>query len=249
MSIGKGAAPATEIAAADGAAARPGPDPSTLPCPCNLVFLGPPGAGKGTVTDLLCAQLDIPHISTGEMFRRAINAGSELGRQVAQIIRQGRLVPDQVTVRLVRERLAAADVQRGYLLDGFPRTLDQAQALGDLGPVTAAIDLVVSDDEIVRRLTGRRVCAWDGETYHLENRPPRLPDVCDRCGRPLIQRDDDQPEAIRHRLQVYQRQTAPLTRFYRERGLLHGVDGSPAPERVRDSILDLLPTLPAAAPA
>lgn len=219
------------------------PARAAIPQPCNLLFLGPPGAGKGTVTDLLSTHLDIPHISTGDMFRAAIRAGNDLGKRVAKIIRQGALVPDELTVRLIQQRLAAADVERGYLLDGFPRTLEQAAALGRLSRVTAAINLVVSETEIVRRLTGRRVCAWDGETFHLENRPPRAADVCDRCGRPLIQRDDDQPAAIRRRLRVYQLQTAPLTAFYRARALLHDLDGSPAPEHVRDAILTLLPTL------
>ena len=182
----------------------------------NLVLLGPPGAGKGTVAELLSTRLGIPHISSGEMFRAAIGAGTRLGKQVAATIRRGALVSDQVTVELISERLAAADARRGYLLDGFPRTIPQAEALQALGDVNAAINLAVSDDLAVLRISGRRVCTG---------------------GRPLVQRDDDRPAAVRHRLQVYQRQTAPLVEFYAKRGLLLGVDGSLPAVQIRDHIL------------
>ena len=203
----------------------------------NLVLLGPPGAGKGTVAELLSTRLGIPHISSGDMFRAAIGAGTKLGKQVAATIRRGALVSDQVTVELIRERLAAVDARRGYLLDGFPRTIPQAEALHALGDVNAAINLAVSDDLAVLRISGRRVCTGDGEIYHLANRPPRVAGVCDRCGRPLVQRDDDRPAAVRHRLQVYHRQTAPLVEFYATRGLLLGVDGSLPAVQIRDHIL------------
>ena len=203
----------------------------------NLVLLGPPGAGKGTVAELLSTRLGIPHISSGDMFRAAIGAGSRLGKQVAATIRRGALVSDQLTVELIRERLAVADARRGYLLDGFPRTIPQAEALQALGDVNAAISLAVSDDLAVLRISGRRVCTSDGEIYHLANRPPRVAGVCDRCGGPLLQRDDDRPAAVRHRLQVYHRQTAPLVEFYAERGLLLGVAGSLPATQIRDHIL------------
>jgi adenylate kinase len=203
----------------------------------NLVLLGPPGAGKGTLAELLGARLGIPHISSGDMFRAAIAAGTALGRQVAATIKRGELVSDQLTVALIAERLAADDARRGYLLDGFPRTIAQAEALQEISNVSAAIDLDVSDDLAVLRISGRRVCNADGEIYHLGNRPPREAGVCDRCGRALIQRDDDRPAAVRHRLQVYHRQTAPLVAFYAERGLLLAVDGSPPAMQIRDHIL------------
>ena len=208
--------------------------------PCNLVLLGPPGAGKGTVAELLGARLGVPHISSGDMFRAAIGARTALGRQVAATIRRGELVSDQVTVALIRERLAADDSRGGYLLDGFPRTIAQAEALQTLSTLSAVINLAVSDDLAVLRISGRRVCTNDQEIYHVANRPPRVAGVCDRCGRPLIQRDDDRPAAVRHRLQVYQRQTAPLVEFYADRGLLLGVDGSPPAVQVRDQVLSRL---------
>ena len=210
--------------------------------PSNLVLLGPPGAGKGTVAELLSTRLGIPHISSGDMFRAAIGAGTKLGREVAATIRRGELVSDQVTVALIRERLAAADAGSGYLLDGFPRTIAQAEALHALSDVSAVINLDVPDDLAVLRISGRRVCNADGEIYHLANRPPRVPGVCDRCGRALTQRDDDRPAAVRHRLQVYQRQTAPLVEFYADRRLLVGIDGTLPAVRVRDQILSRLRT-------
>lgn len=203
----------------------------------NLILLGPPGAGKGTIAELLSARMGIPHISSGDMFRAAISAGTELGRQVAATIKRGALVSDQVTVSLICERLAADDTRHGYLLDGFPRTTAQAEALQAFGEVSSVINLSVSDDLAVLRISGRRVCNGDGEIYHLANRPPRVAGVCDRCGRTLIQRDDDRPAAVRHRLQVYHRQTAPLVDFYTRRRLLFGVDGSLPAGQIRDHIL------------
>ena len=210
--------------------------------PSNLVLLGPPGAGKGTVAELLSTRLGIPHISSGDMFRAAIGAGTRLGREVAATIKRGELVADQVTVALIRERLAAKDAGRGYLLDGFPRTIAQAGALQAFSDVSAVINLDVSDDLAVLRISGRRVCTADGEIYHLANRPPRVAGTCDRCGRALIQRDDDRPSAVRHRLKVYQRQTAPLVDFYANRRLLVGIDGTPPALQVRDQILSRLRT-------
>ena len=216
------------------------PRPAAAATACNLLVLGPPGAGKGTLAELLCARLAIPHVSTGDMFRAAISAGTELGSKVAATINRGSLVADDLTVGLIRERLAADDVRAGYLLDGFPRTVAQADALARISSVRAAINLEVAAELAVRRISGRRVCLRDGEIFHLENHPPRLAGHCDRCGSHLIQRPDDRPAAVRHRLQVYVEQTAPLVSFYRARGLLLRVDGSGEPEQVRDHILSRL---------
>ena len=216
---------------------------------CNLLVLGPPGAGKGTLAELLCARLGILHVSTGDMFRAAISAGTELGKRVAATIKRGALVSDELTVGLIRERLAADDMQGGYLLDGFPRTVAQAVALEQISTVHAAISLEVGDDLAVRRISGRRVCIRDREIFHLEHHPPRVAGLCDRCGGPLIQRDDDRPAAVRHRLQVYGEQTAPLVEFYRDRGLLVRVDGSMAPQQVRDHLLTYLRVAAQPAPA
>lgn len=226
---------------------EPAPRPEVAAPACNLLVLGPPGAGKGTVAELLCADLAIPHVSTGDMFRAAISAGTELGRQVAETIDRGSLVADELTVDLIRERLAAADVRAGYLLDGFPRTVSQAVALERISSVRAAITLEVTAELAVRRISGRRVCLRDGEIFHLENHPPSAAGRCDRCGSRLIQRGDDRPAAVRRRLQVYVEQTAPLVAFYRARGLLLPVDGSMVPEQVRDHILAHLQRAPEAA--
>ena len=206
----------------------------------HLLVLGPPGAGKGTLAELLCARLGIAHVSTGDMFRAAMSAGTDLGRQVAATINRGALVSDELTVGLVRERLTADDTRTGYLLDGFPRTVAQAVALERISTVHAAINLEVADDLVVRRISGRRVCLRDGEIFHLEHHPPREAGLCDRCGCPLIQRDDDRPAAVRHRLQVYADETAPLVELYRDRGLLHRIDGSLTPVQVRDQVLTRL---------
>ena len=203
----------------------------------HLLVLGPPGAGKGTLAELLCDRLEIAHVSTGDMFRAAMSAGTDLGKRVAATINRGALVSDELTVGLVRERLAADDMQAGYLLDGFPRTVAQAVALERISTVHAAINLEIADDLAVRRISGRRVCLRDGEIFHLEHHPPRVTGKCDRCGYALIQRDDDLPGAVRHRLHVYAQQTAPLVEFYRDRGLLFRVDGSMAPAQVRDHVL------------
>ncbi len=216
----------------------------TAAAPCNLVLLGPPGAGKGTLAELLSCRMGIPHISSGDMFRAAIEAGTELGMQVAATINHGSLVADHVTVALIRTRLAADDVRRGYLLDGFPRTIAQAEALQQLSAVRAVVNLHVSDDLAALRISGRRVCTNDGEIFHLDNYPPRIPGICDRCGSALMQRDDDRPAAVRRRLEVYQWQSSPLVEFYRDRGLLLSVDGSQLPERVCDQILDILSVQP-----
>ncbi|MBI2080879.1 MAG: adenylate kinase [candidate division NC10 bacterium] len=196
----------------------------------RLILLGPPGAGKGTQAQRLTEKLGIPQVSTGDMLRAAVAAGTPLGREAKAYMDRGALVPDGVVIGIIRERLKAPDCARGYILDGFPRTVAQAEALGEtleaMGtPLTAVLSLTVDPEELVRRLAGRRSCGSCGAAYHLDTAPPRRPGRCDRCGGELFQREDDREETIRKRLAVYRDQTAPLVVYYRGRGLLKEVDG------------------------
>lgn len=196
----------------------------------RVVFLGPPGAGKGTQAATLCEEEGIVHVSTGDMFRQAVREGTPLGREVARYLEAGQLVPDQVTIALVRERLSRDDCRQGFLLDGFPRTVPQAQALdgmlAELGaPLDCAVNLRVHDEELVRRLFGRRVCRECKKNYNVYLHPPREAGRCDACGGELDQRSDDREETVRERLQVYHAQTAPLVEYYRHQGKLLDVDG------------------------
>lgn len=196
----------------------------------RLILLGPPGAGKGTQAQRLTDRLGIPQVSTGDILRTAVAGGTPLGREAKGYMDQGALVPDGVVIGIIRERLAAPDCAEGYILDGFPRTAAQAEALGEtlraLGtPLTAVLSLTVDPEELVRRLSGRRSCGSCGAAYHLTTAPPRRAGVCDRCGGALLQREDDREETIRKRLAVYREQTAPLVAYYRGRGLLKEVDG------------------------
>jgi adenylate kinase len=196
----------------------------------NLIFLGPPGAGKGTLAGLVAKELGIPQISTGDIFRDAIKRETELGKQVKAIVGRGDLVPDELTVSLVRERLARPDTAKGYILDGFPRTIPQAEALEGFQKLDAVVNFVIGDDVVVLRLTGREVCRSCGAIYHVRNMPSKVKGVCDRCGGATYTRDDDKLESITNRLEVYKQQTEPLIAFYRERGLLRDVDSSTTPE-------------------
>jgi adenylate kinase len=192
-----------------------------------VVLMGPPGAGKGTQAERLASQLALAHVASGDLFREAIAAGSPLGR----------LVPDEIVVQMVLERLKQPDCARGVILDGFPRTVAQAEALeqalqAEGKQVDLVVELVVPEAVILERLTGRRTCRHCQAPYHVRFNPPTQPGLCDRCGEPLEQREDDREETVRHRLEVYQRQTAPLRAFYAERGLLHEVDGTGEVEEV-----------------
>lgn len=207
----------------------------------RLVFLGPPGAGKGTQARELAREWQVPQVATGDMLREAMAAGTPIGREAKQYYDRGELVPDDVIVRMIGERLAEPDATRGFLLDGFPRNLAQAEALSrllkDLGQtIDAVVYFDVSEPELLRRLTGRRVCRQCGATYHLVSAPPARPDVCDRCGGALYQRPDDSEETVRNRLGVYTRQTAPLLDYYRGRGLLVTVNGEGSIDAIRDAI-------------
>jgi adenylate kinase len=198
----------------------------------NLIFLGPPGAGKGTIAARLAEAESIPHISTGDMFRTAMANGTELGRKAKAIMEAGDLVPDELTIAMVKERLSEPDAQNGYILDGFPRTIPQAEALDGFATIEKAVRFVLEEEQLVRRLSGRRVHKGSGRTYHVEFNPPREPGKDDVTGEPLIQRDDDKEEAIRNRLKVYKDQTAPLVDYYEKKGILVSIDSSPAPDQV-----------------
>jgi adenylate kinase len=207
----------------------------------RLVFLGPPGAGKGTQARELAREWSVPHIATGDMLREAVAAGTPLGRQARDFMDRGALVPDEVIVGLIAERLAQADAGHGFILDGFPRTIPQAEALDrllkDLGQqLDRVIFFEVPEDELLRRLTGRRSCPTCQSTYHLVSAPPRQPDRCDKCGSTLVQRPDDREQTVRHRLKVYGDQTAVLLDHYRSRSALTSVSGQGAIDAIRAAI-------------
>ncbi len=208
----------------------------------NLVFLGPPGAGKGTIAAKAKDALNIVHISTGDLFRSNIKNETELGKVVKEILAKGDLVPDEVTVNMVKARLEEDDLKEkaGYILDGFPRTVAQADALETFSKLDAVINFVLSEEEILKRLSGRRVCKSTGRTYHIIYNPPKVEGRDDETGEELIQRDDDKEEAILNRLQVYQKSTAPLIEYYRQKGLLVDIDASKSPDEVLQSLLKVL---------
>jgi adenylate kinase len=214
----------------------------------NLVLLGPPGAGKGTQAERLVTDFDLPYYATGNILRAAIEDESELGREAKEYVDRGDLVPDELICRVIEERLDSGEADDGFLLDGFPRTIGQAEmlerALDDRGrSLTAVLLIEVSDDEVVRRLSGRRTCVKTGHVYHVEFDPPKNEGICDQDGSRLIQRDDDKPETIRNRLAVYHQQTEPLIAWYEDKGLLRRFDGSRTPEDVHAHIRATLATL------
>ena len=192
----------------------------------NLVFLGPPGAGKGTIAQEAKDFYGIPHISTGDLFRAAIHNETELGKKVKAILAAGDLVPDEVTIEMVKERLAEADAKAGFILDGFPRTIPQAEALAGIVELDHVINFTIEKEQVIRRLSGRRVAKQSGRVYHLIYNPPKVEGICDVSGEPLIQRDDDKEEAIMNRLDVYDAQTAPLIDYYEGTGKLRNIDAS-----------------------
>ena len=204
----------------------------------NICFLGPPGAGKGTQAQIVCQRLGIPQVSTGDMLRAAIAAGTEMGRKAKEYMDQGQLVPDEVVIGIVKERLADADCQKGYILDGFPRTVEQAKALSTFAKIDVAINLDVPDDVLVKRLSGRRVCPLCGAPYHVDRLNGET--VCRADGTPLIQRDDDKAETVLNRLKVYHQKTAPLIDHYREAGLLKNIGGGLSLEEISEEIFRTL---------
>ncbi len=214
----------------------------------NLILIGPPGAGKGTQADRLRSEFELPHISTGEILRQAVAEQTELGELAASYMDAGNLVPDDVMIGVLLETIGRSETRDGFLLDGFPRTIPQAEALAmDLQKVerklTGVLLLEVDDEEIVRRVSGRRVNPASGRVYHVDFDPPQVEGLDDVDGTPLVQREDDKPETIRNRLAVYHEQTAPLVGYYEELGLLHRFDGSASPTEVFDHIRATIATL------
>jgi adenylate kinase len=211
----------------------------------RLVLVGPPGAGKGTQAQFIASHFAVPKISTGDIFRTNVSDGTDLGLEARKYMDAGDLVPDEVTIGMVKERLSHDDTSEGFLLDGFPRTVQQAVVLDDMLAVHAVgldvvLELVVDDEEVVRRLSGRRTCRRCGHVWHLDFDPPATEGVCDRCGGELFQRDDDSELTIRHRLEVYADQTSPLIGYYGDRGLLSGVDATGPVEDVTERAINAL---------
>ncbi len=207
----------------------------------KLIFLGPPGAGKGTLAALVAGLYKIPHISTGEIFRAAIREKTPLGLKVQAIIDAGQLVSDDITIELVRERLAKSDAASGFILDGFPRTIPQAEALSAIVQVDAAVNFDIADKDVVARLSGRRVCKNCSQNYHIEYMKPKAEGICDKCGGELFIREDDKIESITKRLEVYRAQTAPLINHYRDLSKLVDIDAKPDSGVVLESFQKIFP--------
>lgn len=197
----------------------------------KIIILGAPGAGKGTQADLIVEKYNIPHISTGDIFRSNIKSGTELGKKAKQYMDKGLLVPDDLVCDLVIDELQKENCKNGYILDGFPRTIPQAEALDEglkklNNKIDVAINIDVPDDEIIERMSGRRACLACGSTYNVDYRPPKKEGICDKCGEKLVLRDDDKPETVKKRLAVYHDQTEPLVSYYKKEKILHNIDGT-----------------------
>ena len=211
----------------------------------KIIMLGAPGAGKGTQAKKIAEKYGVPHVSTGDIFRANIKNGTQLGMEAKKYMDQGLLVPDELTVRILLDRVAQDDCKNGYVLDGFPRTIPQAEVLDEaltkLGDkIDYAIDVNVPDENIIRRMSGRRACLTCGATYHIEHIPPKQEGICDKCGSELVLRDDDKPETVKNRLAVYHEQTQPLIDFYEKKGVLKTVDGTLPMEEVFAAITAIL---------
>ena len=207
----------------------------------SVVLLGAPGSGKGTLAIKLKNTWNVPHISTGDMFREAVKENSPMGQKASEYMKNGQLVPDDITIGIVEERFSKSDVKKGFILDGFPRTIKQAQALDEILAkneikLSSVILLNVDEKKIVKRITGRRTCSKCGSIYHVENMPPKMPNVCDKCGSALTQRKDDTEEVVKERLIAYNEQTAPLINFYKKTNILAEVDASSSPEYMVEQV-------------
>jgi adenylate kinase len=192
----------------------------------NIIFLGAPGVGKGTYTCKVKEKYGLIHISTGDIFRENIKNNTSLGQEAKKFIDAGKLVPDETTINMVRDRLSKPDIKKGYILDGFPRTIPQAEALAGFTKIDAVINFVADDNVIIQRLSGRRICRKCQAIFHIKNIPTKVEGICDKCGGEVYQRDDDKPEAIKHRLKVYQEQTSPLIEYYKNKKLLKVIDAN-----------------------
>lgn len=211
----------------------------------KIIMLGAPGAGKGTQAKQIADKYSIPHISTGDIFRANLKAGTELGKKAKEYMDQGLLVPDELTCDLVMDRIGQEDCKNGFVLDGFPRTIPQAEALDNaLSKINQtmdyAIDVDVPDENIINRMSGRRACLNCGATYHIVSIPTKVEGICDRCGNQVVLRDDDQPETVKKRLDVYHEQTQPLIDYYKKQNILKTVDGTQPMEKVFDAIVEIL---------
>lgn len=214
----------------------------------NIILMGLPGAGKGTQASEIVKKFPIPHISTGDMFRKAIKDETDLGKEAKSYMDRGELVPDEVTVGIVKERISEDDAKKGFLLDGFPRTIDQAEALNDIMSelgrnIDAVINIEVPEEELMNRLTGRRICEKCGTTYHLVFNPPKVDGVCDIDGGKLYQRKDDNPETVSNRLSVNVKQSKPILEYYDEKGVLKNIDGAKDIDEVTKDVIDILDQL------
>ncbi len=207
----------------------------------KLILLGAPGAGKGTQADIICNKLNIPTISTGNILRAAVANGTPVGLRAKEYMDAGKLVPDEVIIGVITERLAQSDCQNGFILDGVPRTIAQAEALEAAGvKFDAVVSIEISDEEIEKRMTGRRTCLKCGATYHVVAAPPKVEGICDKCGEALQQRKDDKPETVRARLVTYHKETEPLKEFYAKRGVLKSIENQPTIEATTKVIMEVL---------
>ncbi|WP_210125184.1 adenylate kinase [Staphylococcus sp. GDY8P85P] len=214
----------------------------------NIILMGLPGAGKGTQASEIVKKFPIPHISTGDMFRKAIKDETDLGKEAKSYMDRGELVPDEVTVGIVKERISEDDAKKGFLLDGFPRTIDQAEALNEIMSelgrnIDAVINIEVPEEELMNRLTGRRICEKCGTTYHLVFNPPKVDCICDIDGGKLYQREDDNPETVSNRLNVNVKQSKPILEYYNEKGVLKNIDGAKDIDDVTKDVIDILDQL------